>query len=602
MSAQYPLNIEPLASAHSYKPIILIEQLRLVLDNLRPGLIGSWIGAVLATIALEKTVGLWLWLGFYTLLCVDIIIFSKRHHEIAIQELKQVARMLMLRQGLAGLTWGLLPWLAFNPQSLAYSTMVSCILAGIVGAAQPMLSSFRPCYHWFLAGSVLPFALLLLIQNDIIFFILGVCSLIYAGTMVYFSRNSENAALKAIELRFENADLVLRLQQEYAAAQAARDDAQTANMAKSKFLAAASHDLRQPIHAQSLFLEVLKRSGALNKRQQQALVSAIAATNATRDMLNTLLDFSRIEAGVLQPQIRAFRLQVVLDKIKDEMLPQANNKGLIYHSRITPHIVNSDPAMVELILRNLISNAIRYTDSGGLVVGSRLRQINGKSYVSVEVWDSGIGIADENQREVFREFHQLGNPERDQRKGLGLGLAIAEGLANGLAHRLSLSSKLGRGSVFSLSLPVVENSDNLTLDEDIMLKEYENLNENHAQLKNLRVLIIEDDKAVREAMVQILKSWGCDCAAVEYIEEALIEAQSLQPEFIVSDYRLREHRTGTEAIEALRTAMGKSIPALLITGDTAPERLREAQSSGVPVLHKPVSPELLQQTILKLLT
>lgn len=601
MSADSVLENSLPASVDLNKPRILIEQLRLVLDNLRPGLIGSWLGAVLATIALEKTLGLWLWLGFYTVLCVDIIVFTKRHREIAVHELQHVARMLMLRQGLAGLTWGLLPWLAFNPQSLAYSAMVSCILAGIVGAAQPMLSSFRPCYHWFLAGSVLPFALLLLLQNDLTFFILGVCSLIYAATMVYFSRNSENAALKAIELRFENADLVLRLQQEYAAAQAARDDAQTANMAKSKFLAAASHDLRQPIHAQSLFLEVLQRSGALNKRQQQALTSATAATHATRDMLNTLLDFSRIEAGVLQPQIRAFHLQAVLNKIKDEMLPQATSRGLIYRTRNTPHIVNSDPAMVELILRNLISNAIRYTETGGLLVGSRLRQMNVKQYLSVEVWDSGIGIADENQQEVFREFHQLGNPERDQRKGLGLGLAIAEGLASGLGHSLKLASTLGRGSVFSLSLPLAESGYMIADDEDLAAAQDVSLDKNDARLKNLRVLIIEDDKAVREAMVQILQSWGCDCAAVEYIEEALIEAQSHQPQFIVSDYRLREHRTGREAIMALRAAMDEHIPALLITGDTAPERLREAQASGVPVLHKPVLPELLQQTMLRLL-
>lgn len=582
------------------KARILIEQLHLVLDNLRPGLIGSWVGAVLATIALEKTLGLWMWLGFYSLLCVDIIIFSKRHREIAVHELQHVARMLMLRQGLTGLAWGLLPWLAFNPQSVANSALILGMLAGIVGAAQPMLSSFRPCYYWFLAGAVLPLALILLLQNDLTFFILGVCSLIYAATMVYFSRNSENAALKAIELRFENADLVLRLQQEYAAAQAARDDAQTANMAKSKFLAAASHDLRQPIHAQSLFLEVLQRSGALNKRQQQALTSATAATHATRDMLNTLLDFSRIEAGVLQPQIRNFSLQAMLDKIKDEMLPQATSKGLIYRSRNTPHIVSSDSAMVELILRNLISNAIRYTDAGGLLVGCRLRQMASQLCVSVEVWDSGCGIAADNQREVFREFHQLGNPERDQHKGLGLGLAIAEGLAIGLSHRLSLSSRLGRGSVFSLSLPLAESGDELTGDENLAAED-KSFDKNDARLKNLRVLIIEDDKAVREAMVQLLQSWGCNCAAVEYIEEALIEAQSHQPQFIVSDYRLREHRTGREAIMALRAAMGEHIPALLITGDTAPERLREAQASGVPVLHKPVLPELLQQTMLKLL-
>lgn len=601
MSQQLLQNNLALDDTHLQKNRMLAEQLSLVLHNLSPGYIGSWLAALLLVAALEKSPGLWLWLGFYSLVCINIIAFSASHRAIATHSLKRVVHQIKLRQGIAGLTWGLLPWLAFNPQVFTNSALILCVMAGIVGAAQPMLSSFKACYHWFLVGSVLPFATLLLLQADTAYMLLGACSLVYAGSMAYFSRNSEQTVLRAISLRFENADLILRLQQEFAIAQAALDDAQKANTAKSKFLAAASHDLRQPIHAQILFLEVLQRSGRLNKRQQQALSSAVTATLATRDMLNTLLDFSRIEADVLQPQVSAFNLQMVLNNIHNEMKPQANNKGLTYRTRDMSHKVLSDPAMLALILRNLITNAIRYTEKGGLLVGSRLRNINAQQCLLIEVWDSGIGIAPENQQKIFYEFHQLGNPERDHRKGLGLGLAIAEGFAKRLGHSLQLASRLGHGSVFSLMLPLATSDDIVLGEATPASKAPANLQANDTRLHNLRFLVIEDDKAAREAMVQILQSWGCHCAAVEYIEEALIEAQSHQPQFIVSDYRLREHRTGAEAVVALRAMLGEHVPALLITGDTAPERLREAQASGVPVLHKPVLPGLLQQTILELL-
>ena len=224
--------------------------------------------------------------------------------------------------------------------------------------------------------------------------------------------------------------------------------AERANAAKSKFLAAASHDLRQPIHAQGLFLGVLARS-ELTVYQRELLSSARAALEASGEMLNTLLDFSRIEAGVIKPQIRSFLLQPLLNKIENEFAPQADAKGLVYRTRETFLAVQSDPMLVELILRNLVSNAIRYTEHGGVLVGCRQRG----NKVVLEVWDTGIGIEPTHQQEVFREFHQLGNPERDTRKGLGLGLAISDGLARALNHGLSLASKPGRGTVFRLTVP-----------------------------------------------------------------------------------------------------------------------------------------------------
>lgn len=370
-------------------------------------------------------------------------------------------------------------------------------------------------------------------------------------------------------------------------AEEAQREAENANTAKSKFLAAASHDLRQPIHAQGLFLDVLART-ELSAYQRELLSSVRAALNTSGDMLNTLLDFSRIEAGVVKPEIQSFLIQPLLNRIENEFAPQADAKGLLYRSRETPLAVQSDPMLVELILRNLVSNAIRYTEHGGVLVGCRRR---GNRAV-LEVWDTGIGIEPAHQQEVFREFHQLGNPERDSRKGLGLGLAISDGLARTLGHGLTLVSAPQRGSVFRLTLPnavtaLPAKGDNVARGNTATLK--------------VHALVIDDDEAVRTGMLHLLRNWGCECSAAESIEEALAMAHTQAPDVVISDYRLREQRTGAEAIAALRALLGNGLPALLITGDTSPERLREAQASGIPLLHKPVSPSELYRGLLEVM-
>jgi CheY-like chemotaxis protein len=235
-----------------------------------------------------------------------------------------------------------------------------------------------------------------------------------------------------------------------------------------------------------------------------------------------------------------------------------------------------------MIVRNLVSNAIRYTERGGVLVACRR---HGPGVV-VEVWDTGIGIALADQEDIFSEFHQLGNPERDRNKGLGLGLAIAQRLAQTLGHALTMASSPGRGSVFRLGLPLAQ-----TAAAEAPLAPA------GRRLDQQRVLVIDDDAVVRNAMAQLLQSWGCVCDATESIEEALGIARVARPDILISDYRLRGQRTGAQAIAELRALLGPDTPALMITGDTAPERLREALASGIPLMHKPVKPEQLYQAL-----
>jgi CheY-like chemotaxis protein/anti-sigma regulatory factor (Ser/Thr protein kinase) len=252
-------------------------------------------------------------------------------------------------------------------------------------------------------------------------------------------------------------------------------------------------------------------------------------------------------------------------------------------------VVRSDPLLVELVLRNLVSNAIRYASAGGVLVVCRSR---GTETV-LEVWDTGIGIAASQHQEIFREFHQLGNPERDRNKGLGLGLSIVDGLVKVLNCRLTLCSRPGRGSVFKVWLPTAEPHQ----EPDRLSPQPAPVGEHRL---DLRVLVIDDDEAVRTGMQQLLRTWGCEGVAAESIEEALALCATFRPDVVICDYRLRELRTGAEAIALLRQQLGAGLPALLVTGDTAPDRIREARSSGVPILHKPVPPQVLYQALVAL--
>lgn len=511
---------------------------------------------------------------------------------VPLEDARRNVLWLIVLNAIDGAVWGGLAWVTLGSSTLTGSILVVSVIGGIAGSSMSSLSPVFPAFVAFLVCLLAALASKLWTLGDPAYDALGVAGVLYAASLLGQSRNSAEAARQAITLRFENVELIERLRQETAYAQAQRQAAEQANVAKSRFLAAASHDLRQPIHAQGLFLEVLG-SGALSKPQGEALDSARATWQASAEMLDTLLDFSRIEAGVVEPQRRLFALQPLLHKLENELAPQADATGLVYRSRETPAVGCSDPALVALILRNLVSNAIRYTERGGVLLGCRRR---GRHWL-VEVWDTGIGIPASQHQAIFQEFHQLGNTERDRRKGLGLGLAIALGLARALGHELSLASTPGRGSVFRLALPCGDAVDATPEWEDTAAQDAIR----DTLLAGKHVLVVDDDEAVREGMRQTLAGWGCTCDVATSIEEGLSLARVRAPDLVISDYRLRDHRTGAEVIALLRAELKQELPALLVTGDTAPERLREAIDTGVALLHKPVSPALLHRRMAELL-
>lgn len=570
---------------------IRVEQVRLVFASMKNSLyLGLGLALVLG-LALDSPerrsmlIGWFCMVAMGRLACVSYAQLALRRG-ITTTNTTQLIRHMCVIKAFEGLAWGWLAWIVMGEGSLAQQVLSMACLAGVSGNAVSLLAPVFPMFLSMQLAQLLAMTSKLFLVDDTSFKLLAIGLILFVAGQAGQALAAQGSMRRSIALRFDNLALVKSLQVASELAEQARIKAEQANLAKSKFLAAASHDLRQPIHAQALFLEVLERS-ELSERQHNVLDSARAAAGASAQMLDTLLDFSRIEAGVIEPQFCAFKLQPLLNKLANELGSLADSKGIVYRSRDTSLATYSDPALLELILRNLISNAIRYTEQGGVLVACRKRGND----VIVEVIDTGIGIALEQQAEIFREFHQLGNPERDRQKGLGLGLAIADGLNRALGHRLTLVSQPGRGSIFRLHAPLAQSGFSEEVDGLLGGTLPSGL------LNGLRVLVIDDDAAVREGMTHLLEDWNCECRVVEGIAESLNAVTLWQPQLIISDYRLRESQTGAQAIKRIREVTGEVAPALLITGDTAPERLREAHESGIPLLHKPVSPYQLYRTI-----
>jgi signal transduction histidine kinase/CheY-like chemotaxis protein len=363
-----------------------------------------------------------------------------------------------------------------------------------------------------------------------------------------------------------------------------------ANLAKSRFLAAASHDLRQPLHALNLFLD--QRRSETDQVERSRLDAQIdKAVAAMNELFNSLLDISKLDAGVLAPSISEFPVDHLLKRIETTFVATARESGLRLRVVSSRAWVRSDFILLERILLNLVSNAVRYTERGGVVIGCRHR--NGR--LRIDVCDSGIGIPEDQRRNIFGEFYQLDSGEKDRRGGLGLGLAIVDRLCGLLDHPFELTSSVGRGSRFSVlvpSAPAVTAQAPLDVPRALVDSE-------HGKL----VMVIDDNELVRDGTRGLLKSWGCLVMTAESEDAAMARLADhvRRPDLIISDYHLAQGKAGFELIDRLRRACGAQIPAFLISGDTAPERLREASDSGYYLLHKPVLPITLRSVVSQLL-
>jgi signal transduction histidine kinase/ActR/RegA family two-component response regulator len=357
---------------------------------------------------------------------------------------------------------------------------------------------------------------------------------------------------------------------------------EAANLAKTRFLAAASHDLRQPLHAVGLFVAQLH--GRLRKNERMAVVRRVeAALSAMNELFNSLLDISKLDAGGTTANISNFAVAQLLAHAETTFAEAARAKGLSFRVLRSNAWIKSDFILLERIVFNLISNAVRYTNSGGIRVGCRRRG----DTLRIEVWDTGVGIPADQHDKIFGEFYRLGEPDR--RTGLGLGLAIVDRACRLLNHGVEVKSVSGKGSCFAITVPTVPAQETAVVP---VVPVRSPLDGSTGKL----VLVIDNDPLVLEGMAGILRSWGCRVVIAMTDDKALEVSSGTDPapDLIISDYHLSDGRTGLQAIERLRGIWSTAIPAFLISGDTAADVVREVKASGCHLLHKPVDPMALR--------
>jgi signal transduction histidine kinase/ActR/RegA family two-component response regulator len=400
----------------------------------------------------------------------------------------------------------------------------------------------------------------------------------------------------AMQLQEDRSVLEERIEEATRALREKKEEAERASHDKSHFLAVASHDLRQPLHALGLYIAELQRK--VTDCEQQHLVGQVErSVESLSTLLNALLDISKLDAGAIVPHMQVCDVGAMLKHVAADYQILSSLRNIQLVIRSSGAQVHSDPILLERILTNLVSNALRYTPPNGRVMiacrrrGNRLR---------IEVRDNGIGISRNDQANIYREFFQLNQPQLDSSKGLGLGLAIVDRLVKLLGHKIDLHSAPGLGSVFAVEVPIAqspaESASNGTKEREI-----ESVTDESA-LAGKKLLVVDDDEMVLNSTARILAAWGCEvtlATSMTQVEQFLQDG--LTWDMIISDYQLENHATGIDVIAAVQAHLGASLPCILVSGDTGPAVLKLAAVSGHHLLHKPVKPAKLRSLLIHLL-
>jgi len=474
--------------------------------------------------------------------------------------------------------WGLGACVFYIPNGGQYQAVGIVVPLALAAGSLVFLSMVRWLFFSSFLLITVPLLLRVLIEGDFVNIVIGLLIAVYIAIFMIFGHSMNRMLTESLRLRFENLELVKRLTRE-------KESAEMANVAKSKFLAAASHDLRQPLHALSLLSSAL--CDRIKYPEVKHIVDKIMlAVSALENLFNALLDISKLDSGVLKPDITSFRLRDIFDKIENDYRPEADRKGLEFIvDSCRDAVVYSDNILLERVVRNFVSNALRYTDKGR--VRLFCKPADGKIIITVE--DTGMGIHADSLQAIFDEYVQIGNPERDREKGLGLGLAIVAKISQLLDHHVHVSSAHGEGSSFSVEVPLGRKQDISRPESELVLSP-------GMELSQLKILIIDDERSNLDALDALLRGWKCEVISAESGEEACekIDAYNGELDCILTDYRLRNNKTGLDAIKAITEIIGREVPAVLITGDVAIKKLHEEGADAYHLMHKPVQPARLR--------
>lgn len=490
------------------------------------------------------------------------------------------AWMLTLGSGLAGILWGALAWFFFVPQDPLSIALMVAILCGLLSSSTQSIGAYWPAHAAFALPCILPFAARCLMEPTTSLRILGLLSLLYLVFTASFARTIPRTLETQLRLQLRNERLVQQLTR-------TRDDAMASERDKSRFLAAASHDLRQPLHAMGLFVPALQaqlETGQPSVRVMRLIVSRMKTVLlGVGHLLDLLLDISRLDAGTVETQRVPVHCGMALERACAAVRAQAEARGLRMRVVASEVWVQTDPDVLHTILLNLLSNAVRYTREGGVLVTARQRA----DRLELGVWDSGIGIPANDLPRLFDAWFQAGNAGDDpsRLRGFGLGLAIVQRLADLLGTEVMVRSQLGRGSVFRFQLPVCNAP--APAPEAVRPPQL---------AAGQCVLVVDDDEQILVAMGLLLESWGVRPLIARSLNEARIELvrSACTPSLVLLDHHLGQGASPQAQVEQLRSWLAPGVPIAIITGDTSSDTMQQVASLDVQVWHKPVEPALLR--------
>lgn len=404
--------------------------------------------------------------------------------------------------------------------------------------------------------------------------------LLFTLILSFIARDVFKMFSESVEMQNQNIDINAELK-------TALQESESSSSAKTRFLATASHDLRQPVHTLSLLTASLM-ARQLDDKTQEIVQTMDKSLQSLSNQLNALLDISKLDAGIVTPNLQRLDIVQALKHLYSQLTPLAEEKGLTVSLTTVAHAeIISDATLLDQILRNLLSNAIKYSDQGKIEIILSCQQ--GVALVTIR--DQGCGIAQEQKQLVFEEFYQIDNPHRDRSRGLGLGLSIVKRLVKMLGIELAMISALGEGTEFTLKIPLVT--------QDIAFKHTTEKSE--LTLDDCKVLIVDDEHEILFAMKLYLEGLGCQVFTAETSDQVQPIARAESLDLIIADFRLRNHDSGLVAIRKVREVLA-DLPAIVLTGDTAPDRLTEAMSADAALLHKPINVEELKKTIMETLS
>nr|MBX2881815.1 hybrid sensor histidine kinase/response regulator [Granulosicoccus sp.] len=458
---------------------------------------------------------------------------------------------------------------------------VSTIVAGMVAVSTTAGNIYLRSFIAFSVPVIVPLAIMHLLSGSDTLVLAGVLLIIFLAINFFLAARGNRQFRELISSQFENLTLLERLAEE-------KQIAERAIVAKSRFLAAASHDLRQPLHAMGLFLSALGNREH-DPRKLEIIDDMGKSADALNGLFNSLLDVSRLDAEIIEFNPIHLPAASMFDALRAQFMQQALEKDVALKIEAGKHVLFSDAILLERVLRNLMSNAVQYTNSGKISLTCE-DGYDGAKVITLR--DTGIGIPAESKEDVFSEYYQLNNPSRDRSKGLGLGLSIVRRLCELMDLQLVMDSVEGRGTVFRLEVPAGDPAQIVKASRPLASKSAE----------GRVVLVVDDEPQVLQSMRHMLEGWGCEVMLAESARDALkvIALSDERPEVILSDYRLRDNDSGVDAVAAIRESLETRIPAIIITGDTSPERLKEVKRTGLQLMHKPVNPDELHDTMQRL--